>query len=519
VREAHRNVRGGATVKWRTVVPLVLLALVAGLAGAAPPNVSGWAAGIDAVASAGAQGPASCPEASNPNEPLTVSVGEQFTIAVAANRTTGYSWQLAHPPDSSVVQPAGSSYVPPGVARPGAEGKECWTFNAVGPGVTQIGLDYLRPWERGVAPARSLTFNVIVRGEGPTPTPGAGGPSGFSAVRFVDTQRGWAGGPGTIVGTTDGGQTWRQQWSGADTIQSFALLSGDVAWAVGTRSLLGTSHGGQTWSLVAEPPQPLSRVTFVTRDLGWGVAAAASRGPRAGIPAGALVMTRDGGRTWTEVNIPGAVQTVCFVDATRGLAAGNAIIWRTADGGQSWAPAFTSPAANAEGGSNPRALAGFTAAVQCADGAVAWTLFTNPGAMMQIGYALYRSDDGGTSWTPAVQSGQFFPRTGAPSGPGWDQVRLAAVDASTAYLVGTCGPCSLPGSNEQGTVSVSSVGDGGSSLDNRPPVAGLTGSAVLSAAPIASFPTQERGWLVVPGDGPAIYATTDGGETWTRQQP
>src|SRR5581483_10140544 len=125
---------GGATVKWRTVVPLVLLVLVAGLAGAAPPNASGWAAGIDAAAGPDAQGPASCPEASNPNEPLTVSVGEQFTIAVAANRTTGYSWQLAHPPDSSVVQPAGSSYVPPGVARPGAEGKECWTFNAVGPG-------------------------------------------------------------------------------------------------------------------------------------------------------------------------------------------------------------------------------------------------------------------------------------------------------------------------------------------------------------------------------------------------
>jgi photosystem II stability/assembly factor-like uncharacterized protein len=63
------------------------------------------------------------------------------------------------------------------------------------------------------------------------------------------------------------------------------------------------------------------------------------------------------------------------------------------------------------------------------------------------------------------------------------------------------------------------VGDDGSSLDNRPSVPGLTGSAVLSAAPIAAFATPERGWLVVPGDGQAIYTTTDGGETWTRQTP
>jgi len=507
-------------VKWRLLLPLALCATIAGLSGAQPPQPSAAASAARAAAAEPPeQGSASCPETSNPNQPLDVNVGDQFTLALDANRTTGYSWQLAQPPDSSVVQLVGSSYVPPNVVRPGAGGKECWTFDAVGAGVTQIELNYLRPWEHGVPPARSLTFSVVVHGAGPSPTPTAGGPSGFGAVRFVDAQRGWLGGPGVILGTTDGGQTWRQQWSGADAIQSFAFLSGDVGWAVGQRSLLGTTDGGQTWNLVAEPPQPLSRVTFVTRDLGWGVAAAATRGPRAGIPAGALVMTRDGGRTWTEVHIPGAVQSVCFVDASRGLAAGNAIIWRTADGGQSWAPAFTSPAATGEGGDNPRALAGFAAVVQCADGAVAWTLFTNPGAMMQIGYALYRSDDGGATWTPSVQSGQFFPHTGAPSGPGWDQVRLAAVDASTAYLVGTCGPCSLPGSNDQGTVSVAVAADGGSSIDQRPPVAGLTGAAVLSAAPLASFPTVDRGWLVVPGDGRAIYATADAGQTWTAQQP
>jgi hypothetical protein len=121
--------------------------------------------------------------------------------------------------------------------------------------------------------------------------------------------------------------------------------------------------------------------------------------------------------------------------------------------------------------------------------------------------------------SPVAQSGQFFPATGAPSGPGWNGVRLAAVDAQTAYVVGTCGPCSLPGSNEQGTVSLGFATDGGRSWQDRPQIAGLTGAAVLAAAPVAAFPTAGRGWLVAPGAGQVIYATVDGGQTWSQQSP
>jgi inhibitor of cysteine peptidase len=504
---------------WRALIPAALLCLIAGLSGAVTPAAARPAATERIAGVPLTQDSPPCPDASSPNNLVTVNPGDQFTLGLAANRSTGYSWQLAQAPDAAVLQLVGSSYEAPAAGRPGAGGKECWTFNAVGAGTTQLTLAYSRPWEHGVPPARSLTFSVVVRGGGPPPPPGANVPSGFSAVRFVDSDRGWAGGAGTIMATVDGGQTWRQQWNGADVIQSFSLLSGDFGWAVGARSLLRTTDGGQNWSVVAEPPQPIARVAFVSRDLGWGVAAAAGRGPRPALPSGALVVSRDGGRTWQAVDIPGAVQSVCFVDAQRGMAAGNAVVWRTADAGQTWVPSFTSPAASGET-TNPRALAGFTADIQCADGAVAWALFTNPGAMMQTGWALYRSDDGGASWAPVAQSGQFFPQTGAPAGHGgWNAVRLAPVDAQTAYLVGTCGPCSPPGSNEEGTVSVGVASDGGRAWDDRPAIAGLSGSAVLAAAPVATFPTAGRGWVVAPSAGQVIYATTDGAQTWAQQYP
>ena len=99
----------------------------------------------------------------DPCRPLTASPGEKFFIDLPANRTTGFSWQIAKPLDEKVVKLVESKYLPGKSGVVGAPGKEVWTFTAVAPGRTTISLIYGRPWEKGTPPQQEKTYIVIVR--------------------------------------------------------------------------------------------------------------------------------------------------------------------------------------------------------------------------------------------------------------------------------------------------------------------------------------------------------------------
>jgi inhibitor of cysteine peptidase len=92
-----------------------------------------------------------------------VQVGKEVRISLASNRTTGYQWKLAQPVNGAVLQLVSSQYVAPGEKMPGAGGTEVWVFKAVGPGKADIHLEYVRPWEKGQAPARTATYSVEVK--------------------------------------------------------------------------------------------------------------------------------------------------------------------------------------------------------------------------------------------------------------------------------------------------------------------------------------------------------------------
>ena len=101
----------------------------------------------------------------NPGEPIKVTAGRKFTIRIAANPTTGYSWQLSRPLDEKIVVLATNSYVQEQTdnLRVGVGGHELWTFKAVGAGQTDISLKYIRPWEKDVPPVNTNVFTVIVK--------------------------------------------------------------------------------------------------------------------------------------------------------------------------------------------------------------------------------------------------------------------------------------------------------------------------------------------------------------------
>jgi inhibitor of cysteine peptidase len=94
---------------------------------------------------------------------FTVSIGDEFKIALSSNPSTGYKWELAEPLNEGVIHLVGSEYrnsTNPMVV--GAPGEEVWTFRAVALGRAMINLQYVRPWEKNVAPVKTATYAVEV---------------------------------------------------------------------------------------------------------------------------------------------------------------------------------------------------------------------------------------------------------------------------------------------------------------------------------------------------------------------
>jgi inhibitor of cysteine peptidase len=94
---------------------------------------------------------------------LEVTAGQEFSITLTSNVTTGYHWELAAPLDETVIKLLGSEYKAPETKLVGVGGQEIWTFRAIGQGHTVINLKYVRPWEKDVAPVKTASYMVIVQ--------------------------------------------------------------------------------------------------------------------------------------------------------------------------------------------------------------------------------------------------------------------------------------------------------------------------------------------------------------------
>jgi inhibitor of cysteine peptidase len=129
------------------LVALLLAGLIA--AACAAPGSAGTTIELDA-ADSGSSVPA--------------SVGTSIVIALEANPTTGYTWQLQPGLDESVVRFVSEDYQqdPSGYGAVGAGGVDTLTFEAVGEGSTTIVLGYQRSGDP--APTDSFTVSVEVDG-------------------------------------------------------------------------------------------------------------------------------------------------------------------------------------------------------------------------------------------------------------------------------------------------------------------------------------------------------------------
>jgi len=320
---------------------------------------------------------------------------------------------------------------------------------------------------------------------------------GLDAVAFPSTSRGWAGGSGAIIATTDGGATWTQQYKGRADIRSLVFADEQHGWAVASTSLLRTADGGATWVPAGEPAGlALTSVDFTSAEEGWGIAV-----PAHGVGApvlGALVHTIDGGSSWSVVR-PGVADSICVSGGELVAGAGSKVLDST-DGGATWSTLF-------DAGSSPVAQ-WFTATVECPDLQSIWVLFAGGAAAGSQGYAAYTSADAGIGWQPVVVSPMLV-----GSDPAFANVTpldaypgpFAAVSASEAIFLGQCPACSPQ------HVTVLRTRDGGARFERRV-VNGFFPTGLAFADP-------DHGWMTtlvggVEGRRSAILATTDGGRSW-----
>jgi hypothetical protein len=169
-----------------------------------------------------------------------------------------------------------------------------------------------RPWDRAGSGAAIRSVAA---------TTGAVNPSIEAGAFASDGRHGWvAGAGGTIMATTDGGETWALQSTGivASLHSVIFLPDGRRGWAVGDRgTILATDDGGGTWRRqTSGTSADLASVTFMSDGQhGWAV------GGR-----GTVIATLNGGRKWTSQSVgaePGIDTAAGYRQGWEGPAARN----------------------------------------------------------------------------------------------------------------------------------------------------------------------------------------------------
>jgi inhibitor of cysteine peptidase len=95
---------------------------------------------------------------------VTLRVGQVLLLQLPANHTTGYAW-ADRTPSQGILQRDGEPVYQeqPSPAGVGAGGTEIWRFRAVKVGGQTLRFEYARPWETNAAPARVLSYEVVVK--------------------------------------------------------------------------------------------------------------------------------------------------------------------------------------------------------------------------------------------------------------------------------------------------------------------------------------------------------------------
>ena len=274
----------------------------------------------------------------------------------------------------------------------------------------------------------------------------------LTGVYFVDESNGWiCGWTGTILHTTDGGQTWNPQTCPpTNAYYSVFFIDSQNGWATGYYGkLVHTSDGGQTWEIQPSPTtSDIYSVYFINSNEGW-----AAGGDYGSFPSyikhRVILHTTNGGNSWVlqySQSNKSILKSICFINANKGFATGESgVLMRTTDAGLNWS----------EG--------------SIAGGDYRDIFFVNETIGFAAGSSVYKTTDGGNNWS-LVQTG---------ANAGFDGIYFP--DESNGWVVG------VENGSNNGVIYHSS--DGGESwlLQNTPVFDGLFS---------VFFANNNKGWAV-----------------------
>ena len=179
------------------------------------------------------------------------------------------------------------------------------------------------------------------------------GHGNLTRVCVTDAKRAWAFGDGWLIYvTTDGGNTWRNQYGdpyGFGQIHGADFTDSNHGWASGTIHdlylgdqvvFLRTVNGGQTWSSTSMAGTPLlTGLEFANSQRGWA----------AGALPNSIYSTTNGGVTWQVKSAPvlgGPTVMLGFASASKGWLVGG-FLWQTTNGGTTWSQYLSTSRVNA----------------------------------------------------------------------------------------------------------------------------------------------------------------------------
>jgi photosystem II stability/assembly factor-like uncharacterized protein len=152
---------------------------------------------------------------------------------------------------------------------------------------------------------------------------------------LVSDTVGYVGGQGAILKSTDGGQTWAKLYTCPDNVVSVDAVDDANVWAATGDYLLhstdGCSFQGVDPAITAgRDGKGISAIDFVSLDQGY-------------ILADGVIWRLTNGRDVQRATPPGRVDSMSFVDPNHGFAAGANTVYKTSDGGSTWARVFAAP--------------------------------------------------------------------------------------------------------------------------------------------------------------------------------